>query len=110
MSPYVLDRPEQNRTVEVEAELVDPREAAAYLPGTSADAEVIPGTRMNAVRCPSPRSRKDARWSWSGDGSSSAPCRYLRNWEYGPGGVREGEVVTSLEEPEFARGARPRRP
>jgi HlyD family secretion protein len=41
VAPYVVDLVEQNRTVEVEAELDDPELAATLLPGTSADVEVI---------------------------------------------------------------------
>src|SRR5512143_830930 len=41
VAPYVVDRLEQNRTVEIELELDDATVARSLLPGTSADAEVI---------------------------------------------------------------------
>src|SRR5262249_28131006 len=53
VASYVLDVQEQNRTVEIEAELDDAALAATLLPGTSADVEVILDTREDALRIPS---------------------------------------------------------
>jgi HlyD family secretion protein len=52
VAPYVLDLVEQNRTVEVEAELDDPRIAESLLPGTSADVEVILSRRQGVLQIP----------------------------------------------------------
>ena len=52
VAPYVLDREEQNRTVEIEAEFQDPRVAASLLPGTSADVEVISSRRQDVLQVP----------------------------------------------------------
>jgi HlyD family secretion protein len=52
VAPYVLDLVEQNRTVEIEAELDDPARAASLLPGTSADVEVILARRDDVLHIP----------------------------------------------------------
>ena len=56
VAPYVLDLEKQARTVEIEAEIdlskMNP-EAAALLPGYSADIEVILDERQNVIRIPS---------------------------------------------------------
>ncbi len=52
VAPYVLDIQEQNRTVEIEAELDDSDFASELLPGTSADLEVILEIREDVLRIP----------------------------------------------------------
>jgi HlyD family secretion protein len=52
VAPYVLDSVEQNRTVEVEAELDDGNVAASLLPGTSADVEIVLEKRTDVLRVP----------------------------------------------------------
>ncbi len=52
VAPYVEDRLEQNRTLEVEVELDDPRVAATLLPGTSADVEIVVARREGVLRVP----------------------------------------------------------
>lgn len=52
IAPYVEDVLEQNRTVELEAELDDPAVAAGMLAGTSADVEVILDRRRDVLRVP----------------------------------------------------------
>ena len=52
VAPYVVDRLDQNRTVEIELELDDAAVAASLLPGTSADAEVILSARDGVLRVP----------------------------------------------------------
>lgn len=52
VAPYVLDVLEQNRTVEVEVEVDEPREMTGVLPGTSADVELILDRRDEALRIP----------------------------------------------------------
>ena len=53
VAPFVLDQLEQNRTVEVEAELERAAAAAGVLPGTSADVEVILERHDGVLRVPS---------------------------------------------------------
>ncbi len=52
IAPYVLDRLEQNRTVEVEVEFDDPAATAGVLPGTSADVELVLDRRQGVLRIP----------------------------------------------------------
>src|SRR5215218_5104724 len=53
IAPYVLDREEQNRTVEIEVELDDAGDVH-LLPGTSADVEVLLQARQGVPRVPTP--------------------------------------------------------
>jgi len=52
IAPYVEDLLEQNRTVELEAELDDAAAAVGLLAGTSADVEVILDRRRDVLRVP----------------------------------------------------------
>lgn len=52
IAPYVLDREEQNRTVEIEVVLEDEELSKALLPGTSADVEVILKVADDVLRLP----------------------------------------------------------
>jgi HlyD family secretion protein len=52
VAPYVLDEEAQNRTLEIEVGLDDPKIAESLLPGTSADAEVILESRSDVIRVP----------------------------------------------------------
>jgi HlyD family secretion protein len=51
VAPYVLDTEKQARTVEIEAEIENPK-GSNLLPGYSADVEVILETRENVLRVP----------------------------------------------------------
>jgi HlyD family secretion protein len=111
LAPYVLDVEEQNRTIEIEAELDDTVLAATLLPGTSADVEVILDGRDGVLRVPTSAllasggvlviegNRLVARSVQVG----------LRNWDYTEvtAGLAEGDrVVTSLDRAEVKAGAR----
>jgi len=113
VAPYVVDRLEQNRTVEIEVELDDEAFATTLLPGTSADAEVILSAREDVLRVPTPalieggrvlvleRDRLVERTLTLG----------LRNWDFTEvtGGLEPGmRVVVSLDRPEIKAGARAR--
>ncbi|HWP64808.1 MAG TPA: efflux RND transporter periplasmic adaptor subunit [Candidatus Limnocylindria bacterium] len=111
IAPYVLDVEEQNRTVEIEAELDDAAVAATLLPGTSADVEVILEARDDVLRVPT-----SALLASGGvlvvEGNrlvARAVETGLRNWDYTEvtGGLEAGErVVTSLDRAEVEAGAR----
>ena len=113
VAPYVMDRLEQNRTVEIELELDDPAVAGTLLPGTSADAEVVLSARDDVLRVPTSalleggevlvleRERLVERTLQIG----------LRNWDMTEvaSGLQAGErVVVSLDRPEVKAGARAR--
>ena len=111
VAPYVLDRLEQNRTVEIELELDDPGAAAGLLPGTSADAEVILSAREDVLRVPTQALLEGARVLVL-EGGRLVERRLgvgLRNWDLTEvtSGLAAGErVVTSLDRPEVKAGAR----
>ncbi len=109
VASYVLDVVEQNRTVEIEAELDDPSIAESFLPGTSADIEVILSRRENVLQIPTGalgpgdkvlvvvEGRLDERVVVTG----------LRNWRTTEikEGLREGEsVVISRDTPDIKAG------
>jgi HlyD family secretion protein len=111
VAPYVVDVEEQNRTVEIEAELDDRTVAATLLPGTSADVEVILEGRDDVLRVPTSallasgsvlvveRNRLVERPVEVG----------LRNWDHTEvksGLADDAQVVTSLDRAEVKAGAR----
>jgi HlyD family secretion protein len=113
VAPYVMDRLEQNRTVEIELELEDAQVAPSLLPGTSADAEVILSAREGVLRVPSSALLEGGKvLVLEGDTLVERTLQTgLRNWDLTEvaGGLREGErVVVSLDRPEIKAGARAR--
>jgi HlyD family secretion protein len=113
VAPYVQDVVEQNRTVEIEVELDDPRAAARLLPGTSADVEVVLESHADALRVPTP-ALIEGRSVLVLDGDvlvSRDVVIGLKNWDFTEitDGLRAGErVVTSLDRAEIKAGARVR--
>jgi len=111
VAPYVLDRLEQNRTVEIELELDDASAASGLLPGTSADAEVILSARDDVLRVPTQALLEGARVLVL-EGGRLTERRLsvgLRNWdmtEVSSGLAAGDRVVTSLDRPEVKAGAR----
>jgi HlyD family secretion protein len=113
VAPYVVDRVEQNRTVEIELELDDPSVAADLLPGTSADAEVILSARENVLRVPTSALLEGGRvLALEKDRLVEHTLQLgIRNWDFTEvkGGLAEGAlVVVSLDRPEIQAGARAR--
>ncbi len=113
VSPYVEDRLEQNRTVEIELELDDAAVAASLLPGTSADAEVILSARDGVLRVPTSALLEGGKaLVLEGGRLVEKPLRLgLRNWDFTEvaGGLEEGaRVVVSLDRPEIKAGAKAR--
>ena len=112
-APYVVDRLEQNRTVEIEIELDDAAVAASLLPGTSADAEVILSARDGVLRVPTSSLLEGGRVLVLERGRlvEKALQLGLRNWDATEvsGGLEEGaRVVVSLDRPEIKAGAKAR--
>jgi HlyD family secretion protein len=109
VAPYVLDLEAQNRTVEVEVELDAHDER--FLPGTSADVEIILRVRDGVLRVPTAAIMEGNKTLVLSDGQlvERELTPGLRNWDFAEvvGGLEEGElVVTSLDRAEVAAGAR----
>ena len=113
VAPYVTDRLEQNRTVEIELELDDAAVTASLLPGTSADAEVILSAKDGVLRVPTSALLEGGKVLLLEDGRLvEKPLQIgLRNWDFTEvtGGLAEGAgVVVSLDRPEVQAGAKAR--
>jgi HlyD family secretion protein len=111
VAPYVVDIEAQNRTLEIEVEIADPEEAVRFLPGTSADVEVILETRKSVLRIPTSALLQNERVLVLEDGElvERAVELGLRNWQWAQvvNGLAEGqEVVVSLDRVEIEAGAR----
>lgn len=113
VAPYVLDREEQNRTVEIEASFDSIPAGVRLLPGTSADVEVILETRQNVLRVPTPALLEGNRVLVVENGILVEKKLEigLKNWDWTE--VRSGlspgaQVVTSLDRPEIKAGAQVR--
>ena len=109
VAPYVLDLEAQNRTVEIEVELDAHDER--FLPGTSADVEIILQVRDDVLRVPTAAIMEGNKTLVLNDGElvERELTPGLRNWDFTEvvGGLEEGElVVTSLDRVEVAAGAR----
>lgn len=110
VAPYVLDIQEQNRTVEVEAELEDASFAAQLLPGTSADLEVILEERKDVLRIPTGALVEGNRAIVLENGvlRERALEIGIRNWNFTEveSGLDAGElIVVSLDQAGIVDGA-----
>jgi len=110
VAPYVLDREEQNRTVEIEAGFTAIPDGVRLLPGTSADVEVILETRENVLRIPTPCLLEGNRVLVVENGLlvEKKLTIGLKNWDWTEvrSGLAPGDrVVTSLDRPEVKAGA-----
>lgn len=113
IAPYVLDREEQNRTVEIEAGFDGLPAGVRLLPGTSADVEVILETRENVLRVPTPALLEGNRVLVVENGVlvEKKLTIGLKNWDWTEvraGLAPENQVVTSLDRPEVKAGAEAR--
>src|SRR6185436_20127405 len=105
IAPYVLDREEQNRTVEIEAGFGEFPTGVRLLPGTSADVEVILETREKVLRVPTPALLEGNRVLVVENGRLVEKKLEigLKNWDWTEirAGLSPGaQVVTSLDRPE----------
>jgi HlyD family secretion protein len=111
VAPYVLDVEQQNRTLEIEVELLDHELAATLLPGTSADVEVILAVRPDVLRIPTAaliEERRVLRLADDGRLEERELELGLRNWDFTE--VRRGleagdRVVLSLDRDGVVAGA-----
>lgn len=110
VAPFVLDREEQNRTVDIEVEFTDAVFAASLLPGTSADVEVILAHRESVLRLPTPCVIEGQRaLVLRGDRLVEVKLEIgLRNWQFSEvlSGLAEGDrVVRAFDRGEIKAGA-----
>jgi HlyD family secretion protein len=111
VAPYVLDREEQNRTVEIEVELADLPADVRLLPGTSADVEILLTAKEDALRIPTQALLEGNKVLVVTGEGVLAERRLeigLKNWDWTEvvSGLRPGDrVVTSLDRPEVKAGA-----
>jgi HlyD family secretion protein len=110
IAPFVLDREEQNRTVEIEVELDEPG-AVRLLPGTSADVEVLLAARENVPRVPTAALIEGEKVLVAEkDVLAERKVQIgLKNWDWTEvrSGVAPGNlVVVSLDRPEVQAGAK----
>ncbi len=111
VAPYVVDEEAQNRTLEIEVSINDVAVAAALLPGTSADAEVVLENRQNVLRVPSSALLGDGAVLVLRDGELVLVDVELglRNWKFAEvkHGLEAGEsVVIALDRVEIKAGIR----
>jgi HlyD family secretion protein len=108
VAPYVLDFEAQNRTVEIEVELDEHEQS--FLPGTSADVEIILDTRDDVMRIPT-ASIMEGNKVLLLEGSLLVQQEItpgLRNWDFTEviaGLDSTSMVVTSLDQVEVVAGA-----
>ena len=112
IAPYVLEREEQNRTVEIEVDLEHP-ETARLLPGTSADVEVLLEARENVPRVPTAALIEGEKVLVAEKGVlvERKVGIGLKNWDWTEvrSGLASGNlVVVSLDRPEVTAGAKVR--
>jgi HlyD family secretion protein len=113
IAPYVLDVEKQARTVDVEAEFVDPKETKMLLVGYSADVEIVLATHENVLRIPTQSLQEGHRVLVYRPDSQTLEQRTLEvglsNWRYTEvvSGLKAGErVAVSLEREGVQAGAR----
>lgn len=111
VAPYVKDIQDQNRTVEIEADFMNPEDAAKILPGTSADIEIVLTSKKNALRVPTAAVGEGGKVFVVEKGRLvERPIKTgLRNWRYTEvtEGLEEGDlVVTEKSSAAVEEGAR----
>jgi HlyD family secretion protein len=102
VAPYVLDVLEQNRTVEIEVDLLDAKVAETLLPGTSADVEVILARHENVPRVPTAAIAEGDKVLVLADGrlSERTITEGMRNWQFTEvkSGLSVGDLVVTLRD------------
>jgi HlyD family secretion protein len=110
IAPYVADREEQNRTFEIEAEFRDNDQARKFVPGSTADVEIILEAHDNVLRLPTYAILEGDSVLVVRGGKlvSVAVTIGLKNWQFAEikAGLSEGDaVVVSLDRAEVKEGA-----
>ena len=112
IAPYVQDVEKQARTVEIEVQFDNPKEAANLMAGYSADAEVILSSRDHVLRIPTEALIENNHVLVFDPATRKLQSRRvetgLSNWQYTEitGGLHAGEqVVTSVDREGVKAGA-----
>lgn len=110
VAPYVLDLEKQARTVDVEVDFVDGEDAARFLPGYSADVEIVLDRRENVLRVPTEALLEGHRVLLHVDGEVEERDieADLSNWQYTEvlAGLSAGdEVILSIDREGVEPGA-----
>ena len=110
VAPYVLDLEAQNRTVEIEVDLVEAGQDLSLLPGTSADVEIILLARDGVLRVPTSALMEGGKVLILAGGrlEERQVETGLENWDFTEivSGLEPGlEVVSSLDRAEIRAGA-----
>jgi len=111
VAPYVVDLEAQNRTIEIDVEIVDPSLRSTLLPGTSADVEVILEARKDVLRVPTSALLQGERVLVLEEGRlvEREVELGLRNWQFAEvtrGLAVADTIVVSLDREEIEAGAR----
>lgn len=110
IAPYVLDLEKQARTVDVEVDFVNPEEARHFLPGYSADVEIVLERREGVLRVPTEALLEGHRLLVFVDGEVEERVVEpgLRNWQFTEvrGGARLGDrAILSMDREGVEAGA-----
>jgi HlyD family secretion protein len=115
VAPYVLDIEKQARTVDVEADFLDPGQTRMLMPGYSADLEVLLDARENVLRVPTEAVLEGPRVLVYSPDSRVIEDRTIQtglsNWRWTEvtEGLQPGErVVLSVDREGVRAGARAR--
>lgn len=112
ISPYVLDREKQARTVDIEVNFIQDDNKISMLPGYSADVEIILDSHANVIRIPTEALLEGQKVFIYDHENKSIHEREIKtglsNWKYTEvlGGLEVGEnIVTSIDRDGVVDGA-----
>lgn len=112
ISPYVLDREKQARTVDIEVNFIQDDNKISMLPGYSADVEIILDSHANVIRIPTEALLEGQKvFIYDKDNKTiyeKEVTTGLSNWKYTEvlKGLKQGEqVVTSIDRDGVVDGA-----
>jgi HlyD family secretion protein len=114
LAPYVQEKEKQARTVEVEVKITDADDLKRWLPGYSADIEVVLAEKQNALRLPAEAIMENSKVLLIAQGDVLEERTFvpgLSNWSFTEieSGLQEGDrVVTSVGKEGVAAGSKVR--
>lgn len=115
IAPFVLDRERQSRSVDVDVDILPADDLPRFLPGYTADIEVILASHPDSLRIPTEALLEGSKvYRFDPDGSTISLVDVrtgISNWQYTEvlEGLNAGDrVVTSIERDGLADGVRVR--